>query len=267
MSLSDKLIKQREHQSESIARLKKQTDEVISQSHKPIDEKFAPSASSIHVPVQVQHKPQAPKVAPVVDNKKRVKIDYEEEDDGDSNIIISKKIKKDPSVKADFLPDAEREKAEAELEQKLEQEWKELNEKLKKEKIEIVFSYYDGASHRKKLLIPREYTVLKFIDEAKKLLTADFPSLAFSSSSNFMFVKEDTILPHNATFHELILSKAYGKTGPLFDFGVRETIRSGGLNDSSTTVARDAVHPGKIVSSKWYAQNRHIYPASNWEPL
>jgi hypothetical protein len=31
--------------------------------------------------------------------------------------------------------------------------------------------------------------------------------------------QEDLILPHHHTFYELIINKARGKSGPLFDFG------------------------------------------------
>ena len=40
-----------------------------------------------------------------------------------------------------------------------------------------------------------------------------------------MYIKEDIILPQHYTFYELIKTKARGKSGPLFEFGVHEDIR------------------------------------------
>jgi protein FAM50 len=74
--------------------------------------------------------------------------------------------------------------------------------------------------------------------------------------------QEDLILPHHHTFYELIANKARGKSGPLFDFGVTDDIRI--LNDAS--VEKADAHAGKVVDRHWYERNRHIFPASRWEP-
>lgn len=37
-----------------------------------------------------------------------------------------------------------------------------------------------------------------------------------------MYVKEDIILPQNITFYDLIVNKAQGKSGPLFQFDLHE---------------------------------------------
>ena len=39
---------------------------------------------------------------------------------------------------------------------------------------------------------------------------------------NLMYVKEDIILPHTITFYDLIVDKAMGKSGPLFQFDLHE---------------------------------------------
>lgn len=69
------------------------------------------------------------------------------------------------------------------------------------------------------------------------------------------------IIPGIYTFHDLINKRAMGKSGPLFDFGVKENIRF--IGDVRT--AKDASHPGKIVSRRWYEQNKHVFPFSRWE--
>jgi len=51
--------------------------------------------------------------------------------------------------------------------------------------------------------------------------------------------QEDLIMPNHYTFHELIVNKARGKSGPLFDFGVTEDLRL--LNDATGAAARHAV--------------------------
>ena len=40
-----------------------------------------------------------------------------------------------------------------------------------------------------------------------------------------MFIKEDLIIPHHYTFYDFIVTKARGKSGPLFTFDVVEDIR------------------------------------------
>jgi len=54
--------------------------------------------------------------------------------------------------------------------------------------------------------------------------------------------QEDLILPHHYSFHELIINKARGKSGPLFDFGVKDDIRL--LHDAN--VESQDVHAGKV---------------------
>jgi hypothetical protein len=74
-------------------------------------------------------------------------------------------------------------------------------------------------------------------------------------------VQEDIILPQHYTFYELIKTKARGKSGPLFDFGVTEDIRL--VNDA--TKEKTDSHAGKVVERHWYDRNKHIFPANRWE--
>lgn len=41
---------------------------------------------------------------------------------------------------------------------------------------------------------------------------------------SLMYVKEDIILPHTVSFYDLIVNKARGKSGPLFQFDVQEHV-------------------------------------------
>ena len=59
----------------------------------------------------------------------------------------------------------------------------------------------------------------------------------------------------------MIVTKARGKSGPLFDFGVKDDLRL--LADA--TVEKEDTHAGKVVDRHWYDKNKHIFPANRWE--
>lgn len=67
--------------------------------------------------------------------------------------------------------------------------------------------------------------------------------------------------PQNYSFYDLIVTKARGKSGPLFHFDVHDDVRL--VNDAR--VEKDESHPGKVVERHWYEKNKHIFPASRWE--
>lgn len=69
-----------------------------------------------------------------------------------------------------------------------------------------------------------------------------------------------TALKH-FTFYDLIVTKARGKSGPLFRFDVHDDVRL--INNAR--VEKEDSHPGKIVERRWYERNKHIFPASRWE--
>ena len=77
-----------------------------------------------------------------------------------------------------------------------------------------------------------------------------------------MVRQEDLIIPHTISFYELIVTKARGKSGPLFNFDVHEDVR---VQRNDVRVEKDDSHPGKIVQRSWYESNKHIFPASRWE--
>ncbi|KAB1261715.1 Protein FAM50B [Camelus dromedarius] len=64
------------------------------------------------------------------------------------------------------------------------------------------------------------------------------------------------------TFYDLIVAQARGKSGPLFAFDVHDDVRL--LSDA--TREKDESHAGKVVLRSWYEKNKHIFPASRWEP-
>uniref|UniRef100_A0AAR2J2N1 FAM50A/XAP5 C-terminal domain-containing protein n=1 Tax=Pygocentrus nattereri TaxID=42514 RepID=A0AAR2J2N1_PYGNA len=169
--------------------------------------------------------------------------------------IKKKKLGKNPDVDTSFLPDREREEEENRLREELRQEWERKQEKIKGEEIEITFSYWDGSGHRKTVKV----NSTKCNDTTKpyykiKLLSAGVEQL--------MYIKEDLIIPHHHSFYDFIVTKARGKSGPLFSFDVHDDIRL--VNDA--TVEKDESHAGKVVLRSWYEKNKHIFPASRWEP-
>ena len=61
------------------------------------------------------------------------------------------------------------------------------------------------------------------------------------------YVKEDLILPHHYTFYDLIVTKARGKSGPLFAFHARDDIRV----QSDASREKEDSHAGKVLIRNW----------------
>lgn len=63
--------------------------------------------------------------------------------------------------------------------------------------------------------------------------------IAYCSSGveHLMYIKEDLIIPHHYTFYDFIVTKARGKSGPLFSFDVHDDVRLIG----DATVEKDEV--------------------------
>ena len=184
------------------------------------------------------------------------------ENDNDQPVLKKKRFGMNPEVDTSFLPDREREEIEAKERQKIAQEWRETQEKIKNEEVEITYSYWDGTGHRRSVTIKKGYTIQQFLQRALEALRNEFNELRVCGVDQLMFVKEDLIIPHHYTFYEFIVTKARGKSGPLFDFSVRNDIRL--VNDAS--IEKEESHAGKVCLRSWYERNKHIFPASRWEP-
>jgi protein FAM50 len=76
----------------------------------------------------------------------------------------NKKFKKNPAVDTSFLPDREREEAERREREELRQQWLKRQEEMKKEEIEITYSYWDGSGHRKSVSVSRFIYLLCKLD-------------------------------------------------------------------------------------------------------
>lgn len=66
----------------------------------------------------------------------------------------AKRLKlKNPAVDTSFLPDRDREEQERVLREELRQKWLKDQEAIKKEDIEVTYSYWDGSGHRKSVTV------------------------------------------------------------------------------------------------------------------
>jgi len=133
---------------------------------------------------------------------------------------------------------------------------------LKNEEIEITYSYWDGSGHRRTVRMRKGNSMSQFLAKCLDALKKEFHELKTASVDQLMYIKEDLIIAHHYTFYDFIVTKARGKSGPLFSFDCREDVRL--INDA--TVENDTSHAGKVCLRSWYERNKHIFPASRWEP-
>ena len=169
---------------------------------------------------------------------------------------------KDPNApEAHLLPDKDREKQEESLRQHLAHEYAVLQDGIRKEPLEITYSYYNGSGHRRKIEVKKGDTIGTFLNKVQRELADEFREVRMSSLSNLMYVKEDIILPHTVTFYELIVNKARGRSGPLFHFDVQQHAVAA---FDPRLQSRDT-HAGKVVERHWYEKNKHVFPYNKWQ--
>ncbi|KAH9483689.1 Protein FAM50B [Psilocybe cubensis] len=192
-----------------------------------------------------------------VSGEPKANSDEAQDDTADQPAPKRSRLKKNPNVDTSFLPDREREEAERKERERLRLEWLAKQDAMKKEDIEIVYSYWDGSGHRKSVQCKKGDDIATFLEKCR----AQFPELRGVSVDNLMYVKEDLIIPHHYTFYDFIVNKARGKSGPLFNFDVHDDVRL--LADA--TKEKDESHAGKVVERSYYQRNKHIFPASRWE--
>ncbi|EYC13287.1 hypothetical protein Y032_0044g1083 [Ancylostoma ceylanicum] len=187
----------------------------------------------------------------------------DEEEEEEQPVITKKRVGMDPTIDTSFLPDKEREAEIARRKEELAAEWRAQQEREKNEEITVAFAYWDGSSHRKNLKVKKGNTISQFLGWAIEVLKKEFTELKTSVPENLMFVKEDLIIPHFYTFQDFIVTKAMGKTGPLYEFDAAGDVR---IRQDAALDCGEA-HPAKVVLRSWYEKNKHIYPASRWEPF
>lgn len=184
-------------------------------------------------------------------------------DESGESSVANKRIRKNPDVDTSFLPDREREEEENQLREELRQQWVSQQTTLKEQEIPVTFSYWDGSGHRKNLAMKKGHTIYQFLQKCLEMLRKDFSELKTVMADQLMYVKEDLILPHHYSFYDFIVTKARGKSGPLFQFDVHDDIRM----ISDATKEKEESHAGKVLTRAWFERNKHIFPASRWEPF
>ncbi|CAB3374989.1 Hypothetical predicted protein [Cloeon dipterum] len=194
---------------------------------------------------------------------KREADSNEDSMEADPALTVKKKMKKNPDVDTSFLPDREREEEENKVREQLRQEWVAKQQTLKEEEIEITFSYWDGSGHRRSVNMKKGNSIYQFLQRCMEMLRKEFSELKTVTADQLMYVKEDLILPQHYTFYDFIVTKARGKSGPLFQFDVRDDVRL----VSDATIEKEESHAGKVLLRSWYERNKHIFPASRWEPF
>ncbi|GFO04131.1 fam50-like protein [Plakobranchus ocellatus] len=173
-----------------------------------------------------------------------------------------KRLGMNPEVDTSFLPDRDRDEEENKLREQLRQEWVATQERIKNEEITITYSYWDGSGHRRQCKMKKGNTVQQFLQKCLESLRKEFNDLRPITADQLVYVKEDLIIPHHYSFYDFIVTKARGKSGPLFDFEVHDDVRI--TNDAK--VEKLESHAGKVCLRSWYERNKHIFPASRWEP-
>ena len=174
---------------------------------------------------------------------------------------------KDPTVNTEFLPDRAREEEEEREIKEIEAEFLARSRRERAESVRITYSYYDGSRRAGgKITCVKGDTVETFLTKVRHELLKDGErtvqrDMRHCDVSGMMYVKEDLILPHDLTFYDLIVTKARGKSGPLFRFDVKDDIRLRG--DANVEVENS--HPGKVILRSWYDKNKSMFPANRWE--
>ena len=156
------------------------------------------------------------------------------------------KLGKNPNVDTSMLFDADRQAEVERKKQELARVWKEEQDAIKAQKVEVTYSYHDPSGrdglkgHRNTVAVPKAsagaklesraadwttdaasaasrvgaqgFTIEQFLNKCREQV----PQLRSCAADQLIYVKEDLIMPHSVTFYELITTKARGKSGPLF---------------------------------------------------
>jgi protein FAM50 len=91
--------------------------------------------------------------------------------------------------------------------------------------VQVTYSYWDGSGHRRSINVAKGATIGKFLEAVRQQLSTDFSEMRSASSDNLLYIKEDLIIPHSYSFYDLIITRARGKSGPLFHFDVHDDVR------------------------------------------
>lgn len=185
--------------------------------------------------------------------------DGDEENEETEVVVKKSRIGKDMTVDTSFLPsDGKNEKEQSEREE-IRKIWIEQQARLKNQIMEFEYVYWDGSPHPRDLVVKKGDTIEIFLQRCRQQLRIDFIEMKSQAVDQMMFIKADTIIPHQYTFYDLIVTKAEGKSGTLFDFQKDED----NIKVENTAVMAKATV--KVCTRNWYENNKHVYPANVWE--
>jgi len=182
----------------------------------------------------------------------------DEGEEGEEEVVKRPKLGKNPSVDTGFLPDREREAAAEAKKAALAAEWQAEQDRVKAEEIGVTYSFWDGRGHRYETKVKKGWTIETFLNKCREQVK----ELRNCSPGDLMYVKEDLILPHSTSFYDLIVNKARGKSGPLFQFDVHDDVRLGPVD---SRVEKDESHAGKVMEKRLYERNKEKFPYSRFE--
>jgi len=94
----------------------------------------------------------------------------------------------------------EREAEEQAERERLRNEWKQQQSRIKNEPLEITYSYWDGAGHRRVIQVRKGDTIAEFLRAVQQQLASEFREIRTASVENLLYVKEDLIIPHVLIF-------------------------------------------------------------------
>lgn len=97
----------------------------------------------------------------------------EEEEEAATKPVVSKK---DPTVDTSFLPDQQRDEESRQERKRLELDWKERQDAIQKEALEITYSYWDGSGIDEPLLSPKALRLAIFSNKFVKICVANSKS-------------------------------------------------------------------------------------------
>jgi len=66
--------------------------------------------------------------------------------------------------------------------------------------LQVVYSYWDGSGHRKTIEVRKGTTIGRFLELVKAQLIGEFHEVRSTNPDDFVYVKEDLIIPHVRLF-------------------------------------------------------------------
>ncbi|KAK9465320.1 XAP5, circadian clock regulator-domain-containing protein [Lipomyces arxii] len=177
-------------------------------------------------------------------NVRKSKLSFDDEDE-QSDQIVTKRQKVDSTVDTSFLKSKEAQVLERKHQNQLEQELAKQREQTRQESVAIDFSYFDGSYTPGSVTVKKGEQVWIMLDRTRK----GKKEFHRGTVDDILLVKDNIIISHHYEFYYFIEHKITTRAGLLFDFD---------------TPNQD-IKRMKVVHRNWYEKNKHIFPASVWK--